>query len=136
VALLDTTVLIDLSRRPGTPAHNRARRRVDELAAAGERLVTSRINEAEFRVGPERMPNRADEILRVEGVLAWLVILEFDASAARWYARTKAALLDRGLPVGDCDTMVAAVALANGHAIVTRNPGHFTIVPGLAVSSY
>jgi tRNA(fMet)-specific endonuclease VapC len=136
VALLDTTVLIDLSRRPGTPSHSRARRRVDELTARGETLFTSRINEAEFLVGPERVRNRAEEILRVEGVLAWLQILEFDAAAARFYARTKAALLDAGQPVGDCDTMVAAVALANGQMLLTRNPNHFVGVPGLAVSWY
>jgi predicted nucleic acid-binding protein len=136
VALLDTTVLIDLSRRPGTPAHDRARRRANELTAQGETLFTSRINEAEFLVGPERVRNRGDELLRVEGVLAWLQILEFDASAARFFARTKAALLNAGQPVGDCDTMVAAVALANGQMILTRNPGHFVGIPGLAVSWY
>ena len=136
MALLDTTVLIDLSRRPGSPAHSRARRHLDELAARGEDLCTSRVNEAEFRVGSERAEARSDEGTRVEGVLAWLVILEFDASAAQWYARTKAGLLDRGQRVGDCDTMIAAVALAHGELLVTRNPAHFTGIPGLAVSAY
>jgi len=53
VALLDTTVLIDLGRRPQLPAHQHARAAVQDLLAAGEMLFTSRINEAEFRIGPE-----------------------------------------------------------------------------------
>ena len=58
MALLDTTVLIDLGRRSHVPAHQRARAAVQRLLASGEMLFTSRINEAEFRVGPEMSGQR------------------------------------------------------------------------------
>lgn len=136
MALLDTTVLIDLGRRPESPLHQRVRRPLASALAAGETLFTSRINEAEFRVGPERSTDRAKELATVERVLAGLVVLEFDAEACRRYARVKALLLAAGRPTGDCDTLIAAIALANGERLITRNPRHFTDIPGLVIESY
>jgi predicted nucleic acid-binding protein len=109
---------------------------VAQLVADGHSLVTSRINEAEFRVGPELSREPAQELVRVERVLGGVVILEFDAQAALRYARIKAHLLRRGRPAGDCDMLIAAVAIANGQLLLTRNPKHFVDVPGLELSSY
>jgi tRNA(fMet)-specific endonuclease VapC len=125
VALLDTTVLIDLRRNPRNPEHQRARAIVRQLLAVGESLYTSRINEAEFRVGVEAARDRQDELERVEGVLAGVVILEFDAASAKQFAVAKAALRKVGRPTGDCDTMIAAVAMVNRQILITRNPGDF-----------
>jgi len=136
VALLDTTVLIDLGRRSQEPAHQRARTVVQRLLGAGEMLFTSRINEAEFRIGPEMSSERPRELERVERVLAGIVILEFNAEAALRYAVIKAAMFKRGRPVGDCDALIASVALAHGQLLVTRNPRHFTQIAGLIVQSY
>jgi len=136
VALLDTTVLIDLGRQSQNAAHHRARTAVQRLLSAGEMLFTSRINEAEFRVGPKMSRDRQTEIARVERVLAGLVILEFGAGAALRYAVIKAAMLQRGRPTGDCDTLIAAVALANGQSLLTRNARHFAHIVGLTVESY
>jgi predicted nucleic acid-binding protein len=41
-----------------------------------------------------------------------------------------------GRPAGDMDTLIAAIALAHGQRLVTRNPKHFADVPGLIVESY
>jgi predicted nucleic acid-binding protein len=136
VALLDTTVLIDLARRRETAGHQLARAAVQKLLAAGQMLFTSRINEAEFRVGPEMSGERSRELARVERVLAGLLILEFDASAALRFAVIKAAMLRRGRPAGDCDALIASIALANGQSLLTRNPQHFRAIAGLAVDSY
>lgn len=136
MALLDTTALIDLNRRPGSPLRLRADAATAALRAAGETLCTSRINEAEFRVGPYRLADPTLETARVESLLASLVILEFDAAAAVRYAQAQAHLLDIGRPAGEADVFIAAVALANGQRLVTRNPAHFTDIPGLAVHAY
>jgi predicted nucleic acid-binding protein len=136
VALLDTTVLIDLGRRPQAQAHQHARAAVRDLLAAGEMLFTSRINEAEFRIGPEMSADRRRELERVERVLAGIVILEFNAEAAMRYAVIKATMLKRGRPVGDCDALIASIALAHGQMLLTRNPRHFGQITGLIVQSY
>ena len=136
VVLLDTTVLVDLGRRPASESHRRAAWYVAELLNDGESLVTSRINDAELRVGPELADDRERELVRVERILAGLTILEFDAAAARQFAAIKAILLRRGKVAGDCDMLIAAVAVANGQVLVTRNPKHFVDIPGLVVNSY
>ena len=136
MALLDTTVLVDLGRRPDSEFHRRARAQVARLVAEGHTLFTSRINEAEFRVGPELSRDPQKELVRVERVLAGVVILEFDAEASLRYARIKEHLMKRGRPAGDCDMLIAAVAIANGEPLLTRNPRHFYDVPGLDVTSY
>jgi predicted nucleic acid-binding protein len=69
MALLDTTVLIDLSRRPASPEHQRARGATQRLLFGGEMLFTSRINAAEFRIGPEMSRDRERELDRIERVL-------------------------------------------------------------------
>jgi predicted nucleic acid-binding protein len=136
VALLDTTVLIDLGRGPHARANRNARATVHRLLASGEMLFTSRINEAEFRVGPEMSDNRERELESVESVLAAIVILEFNDKAALRYAVLKAAALRRGRPVGDCDVLIASVALANGQPLLTRNPKHFSGFDSLIVHTY
>jgi predicted nucleic acid-binding protein len=136
VALLDTTVLIDLGRGASVPAHQHARAAVRRLLDSGEMLFTSRINEAEFRIGPEMSIDHRRELERVERVLAGIVVLEFNAEAALRYAVIKAAMFKRGRPVGDCDAMIAAVALAHGQLLLTRNPRHFRPIAGLIVQSY
>jgi len=136
VALLDTTVLIDLGRRSQIPTHQRARAAVQRLLAGGEMLFTSRINEAEFRIGPEMSVERQKELERVERILAGIVILEFNAEAAQRYAVIKAALFKRGRPVGDCDALIASVALTYGQMLLTRNPQHFRDIAGMIVQSY
>lgn len=135
-ALPDTTALIDLGRPVRDMSHQRVRAAVHQLLAAGETLFTSRICEAEFRVGPEMSRDRTSELQRVDRVLAGLVVLEFDAQAAVLYAVIKAALLRRGRPIGDCDTLIAAIALSNGQSLLTRNPRHFDPVTGLVVKAY
>jgi tRNA(fMet)-specific endonuclease VapC len=136
VALLDTTVLIDLGRGPRAAAHRRVRTAVRELLSSGEMLFTSRINEAEFRVGPEMSAHRSQELERIERVLSGIVILEFTAEAAQRYAAIKAVSFRSGLPMGDCDAMIASVALTHGQMLITRNSRHFEGLPGLVVRSY
>jgi tRNA(fMet)-specific endonuclease VapC len=136
VALLDTTVLVDLGRRPQAPMHGRATAAIRRLLAGGQKLFTSRINEAEFRVGPEMSEDRERELERVERILANVVVLEFDARAAAIYAAIKASMLKRGQPAGDCDTLIAAIALANGQSLLTRNPAHFANIATLIVDRY
>ncbi|MGB7159393.1 MAG: type II toxin-antitoxin system VapC family toxin [Tepidisphaeraceae bacterium] len=136
MALLDTTVLIDLNLRPRSPLRRRADAVTAALVSRGEELCTSRINEAEFRVGAFRALDPARETARIDMLLSKLVILEFDATAARRYAEAQAHLLNIGKPSGEADVFIAAVALANGQRLVTRNPAHFANIPGLVIEAY
>jgi len=72
----------------------------------------------------------------VEQILARFIILEFDAAATLRYAVIKSTTLKAGRTIGDCDAMIASVALVHGQLLVTRNPRHFIRIPGLFVRSY
>lgn len=87
-------------------------------------------------MGVERANDRAAELKKVETVLKGVPILEFDEAAAHLFGKLTAHLLRIGRPAGDMDVLIAAVTMAGGHSLVTRNPTHFADVPGLVVHSY
>jgi len=59
-------------------------------------------------------------------------VLPYDESAARHYAQLRRARETAGRSVGVEDTMIAAICLAGGHAIATRNTREFDVA-GLEV---
>ena len=136
MTLLDTSVLVDVSKGDRSPQGRRAQSELLTRLRTGATLFTSRVNEAEFRVGGYRSKDPARETAKIDAVLAATVILEFDAVAARTFARIKAAVLSIGKFPEDMDVLIAAVALANGEPLLTRNPRHFSDIPGLMVESY
>ena len=136
MACLDTSILVDLSRKGDTELRRRAREKVKSLVAAGDPLMTTLFNAAELWVGVERASEREKEESAVAAVLEPLVILDFDERAARIFARVLANLLDEGRHVGDMDALIGSVALASGQSIVTRNSKHFDDIPGLRVETY
>lgn len=136
MACLDTTVLLDLQGRSGKAKMRRAADLVRRLASSGEELATTRFNVAELWVGVERSEARQREQTKVAQLLDGLEILEFDEVAARIFGAATAHLQALGRPAGDMDVLIASVAIANDHALVTRNPKHFADIPGLFVESY
>ena len=133
---LDTTLLIDLMREQRRNRPGPASSKVQQLLARGERLVTTRINLAELRVGVARAADPTAERLAVEQVVAPLVVLEIAAAAADQFGVLEAHLLALGRPVGDFDVMIASVCLVNGCRLVSRNPKHFADMAGLRIESY
>ena len=134
--VLDTTVLVDLMRPASADAHRRAIAYADAARATGMALCTTRLNVAELFVGVELADDRLNELQRVENVLEKIIILEFDQRAAQRFGYITARLQKRGRPAGDMDVLIAAVAIANGQSLVTRNTRHFAEMPGLRVETY
>jgi tRNA(fMet)-specific endonuclease VapC len=135
MASLDTNVLIDLGN-PRRAGHVRASYLLGDLLRRGEAICTTRLNVAELRAGIEQAADRVSEEARVRRALTSVTILELDEPAAEHFGRLRAHLYRLGRPVGDMDTLIAAVCLASGQTLVTRNPRHFADVPGLRVESY
>ncbi len=63
-------------------------------------------------------------------------VLPFDEEAAEEYGRLGAHLEAQGTPIGEADTQIAAIALANDLTVVTGNVRHFERVPGLNVENW
>ncbi len=136
MAVLDTTVLIDLSRRQGSSPRRSAWQAIRARLDAGETLATTRFNDAELYVGLELSRDPAAESDKVSFMLGHLSILEFDDHAARAFAKLQATLQRSGRLPADMDLLIASVSRANGHSLLTRNARHFAVVPGLVVHAY
>lgn len=72
----------------------------------------------------------------VDAVLDTIPVLPFGLPEARRHADLWAELTKRGTMIGPHDLLVAATALAHGHAIATLNRREFARVPGLAVREW
>jgi tRNA(fMet)-specific endonuclease VapC len=71
------------------------------------------------------------ERLKVEKLLGTLEILHFDRRAAEASGRILGELGKQGTRIGDFDTQIAGHAIALRAHLVTKNPKHFSRVPGL-----
>lgn len=65
-----------------------------------------------------------------------LRILEITAAVAQTYAVTLRHLRSAGLLIGTNDLWIGCTARAANLPLVTRNPEHFSRIPGLQVISY
>lgn len=130
--VLDTNVLIRAERlaRPGADALDFAR-----WAGCGDALISA-VTASELLVGVHRADSEVRRIRRaafVEAVLAALPVLDFTLEAARVHAGIIAAPRGQGQTIGANDALIAATALAGGHAVLTTDVDDFRRVPGLEV---
>ena len=126
--LLDTDTISFALRGEGRVADELRRRSPSEVC-------TSSIVVGELELGVSRRGSR--KLRReLEGVYAGLQVLAYDMEAARRHGRLAASLLDRGVPIGVEDTMVAAHALARKLTLVTHKTRHFDRVAGLRVEDW
>ena len=102
-----------------------------------EHQFTSAITVGEMVYGAHRSA-RTDELLSQLQTRVWpnVTILPFDRVAAETYGRIRTELEGAGVPIGEPDTRIAAIALARNLTVVTGNVRHFDRVPGLAVENW
>lgn len=126
--LLDTDTISFALRGQGGVADVLRRRSPSEVC-------TSAVVAGELELGVAR---RGARKLRreLDALYSGLEVLPYDLDAARRYGRVAAVLLDRGVPIGVEDTMVAAHALSRGLTLVTHNRKHFQRVKGLRVEDW
>jgi tRNA(fMet)-specific endonuclease VapC len=73
---------------------------------------------------------------RLDRFLSSLDIVPFNSAASEAYGRIRLELQQVGLPIGDMDMLIAAVALANQVTLVTHNTKHFARVKGLRLEDW
>lgn len=131
--LLDTDILSSLLKRVPSP------RLIAKLAMVpAQQQHTSSITLGEMVYGAARAEARSAVLLaRIEQrLLPNLTILSFDEPAARRYGGLRADLERRGMPLGEADLRIAAIALVHGLTLVTGNVRHFERVPELTVENW
>jgi len=126
--LLDTNVVSEAMRpAPHAGVMENLRRYEGELAIAAP--VWN-----ELRYGWLRLPSgqRRDAIGRfVHDVAGSLPVLPYDAPSARIHAELRALREQAGQPLPFVDGQIAAIAVANGATLVTRNTRDFAGLAGL-----
>ena len=136
VAILDTTLVIDLMREAKRRKAGRAVVKLHELVQRGEPLRVSLFTVAELYVGIAKGTQPKRERKAVETALAPFDIVPFERNTAEIFGGVVGQLELQGTPISDMDALIAATTLELSELLVTRNPSHFTRVPGLRVESY
>ena len=120
--LLDTDTCIDALRH-----HPDVRMHMESVTP--DDVTVSALNEAELRYGALNSQHPEQRTKDVEAFLDPIVVLPFNAEAAKEHARLRMAL--RKTPIGERDLVIASVAVAHRLTVVTHNQREFSRVPGL-----
>jgi tRNA(fMet)-specific endonuclease VapC len=123
--ILDTSTVVQLGRLP------------DAQDLPAEPLITA-VTLAELAVGPlvaRDDDERARRQAHLQQAEADFVALPFDAEAARAFASVAASLRGAGRKgsARTFDALIAAIAISNGLAVHTCNPGDFAGIDRLEV---
>jgi predicted nucleic acid-binding protein len=132
--LLDTNVLSEFMR-----AQPSARVVAWLDAQPAHDLYTSAVSRAEIELGLALMPPGKRQAGLSQAAQAMFEddfagrCLPFDEASASHHARTVASRTRLGRPISVEDAQIAAIALARGMALATRNTADFADIEGLSV---
>jgi tRNA(fMet)-specific endonuclease VapC len=129
--LLDTSICVEVLRVRGLP---QVVSRFHALRPGD--AATCSVVRFEFMRGVRASRARATNAAAVEALLATLPSLPMDDRAADEASDIAAHLAALGTPIGPYDLLIAAIARANGTALVTANAAEFARVPGLRVEDW
>lgn len=96
----------------------------------------SAITRAELRFGVALRPEATRLAMLVESFLQFVVTLPWDAQVADRYGSLRAMLQQRGQPIGDHDTMIAAHTLTMNATLITHNLTHFERIRELSCADW
>lgn len=128
--VLDTSFIVDILR-----GRERALQMLTRLEEGGELVCTTSINVLELYRGvflSKRMEENSKALI---ALLDNLLVLDLNEDAYEIFGAISALLRSTGGPVGDLDETIAAIALAYGASIVSRDL-HFQRIPGLKIVEY
>lgn len=104
--------------------------------APTEPLAVTAISVGELTHGAHKSARPEENLARLEVLLATLVVLPFDETAARQFGLLKANLEQSGHPIADLDLQIGSTALAHKIPLVTHNTQHFSRLPGLVLEDW
>jgi tRNA(fMet)-specific endonuclease VapC len=101
-----------------------------------DELLVSTITLAELWFGARKSSRPEKTRESVDTFLAPLGVLDFDAAAADAYSGIRLHLEQAGIPIGERDLLIAAIAISRGLTVVTHNRREFSRVPDLDVEDW
>ena len=127
--LLDSNILIYFFKNSGA-----VRARVAQRKDIDIHLCTPVL--WELLTGAYKSDYPSSQLSKLEVVKNRFQLLSFDQNSAERAAEARAYLEKKGTPIGNIDTLIAGIALANNLTLVTRNTREFERVPGLRVENW
>ncbi len=105
--------------------------------AETENCFVSEITIAELKFGAENSENQEKNRKTVdEFVSKFTIIPIFNSLDIYIYAREKARLRKKGLPLDDFDLLIGATAISNNLILVTRNISDFERLKGIDIENW
>lgn len=99
-------------------------------------MCISTVTVMELLYGVEVSAQSQRNLANVEGFIARLDVLDYDAAAAAHTAQIRAELTQAGKQIGPYDQMIAGHARSRGLVVVTNNTKEFKRVPGLRIEDW
>jgi tRNA(fMet)-specific endonuclease VapC len=99
-------------------------------------VAIATITLAELLFGAEKSRHVEQNKQTIENFIRPLVLLSFDANAAKQYGYIRYKLEQSGRIIGSMDMLIAAIALANDVKLVTNNLKEFNRVNGLKTENW
>jgi tRNA(fMet)-specific endonuclease VapC len=96
-------------------------------------IVVCSVVKAELYYGAVKSQHPQKTLDKLNFFLEQFNSLPFDDRAARCFGEIRAALAQRGTPVGPYDLQIAAIGLAHNVTVVTHNTREFSRVPNLKI---
>ncbi|HEX9615767.1 MAG TPA: type II toxin-antitoxin system VapC family toxin [Anaerolineales bacterium] len=110
----------------------RARLDLAGRVAPDEELGITAISVGELVHGANKSRRAAENLARLDVLLATLTVLPYDELPARRFGHLKAQLEQAGEIISDLDLQIGCIALERDAALVTHNQKHFSRLAGLA----
>jgi tRNA(fMet)-specific endonuclease VapC len=101
-----------------------------------EQIVVNSVVRAELMFGVHNSQRVQHNLIQLHRFLEPFPSASFDDQAADRYGSTRAVLKYLGHPVGHAGLLIASIAMAHDHVLVTRNWREFFQIPGLRVESW
>lgn len=125
--LLDSTVLIDL-----LDGRDAAEQKLEELVETDTPVSISTLSVYEVGLGLQK-----SEREEFDEILASVVVLPLGLGESYRALSIQRTLYDRGEPIGDVDSLIAATAAESADSrVLTRNVNEFIRVKGINVETY
>ena len=128
---LDTSFIIDVLR-----GDQKAKKTTDALIANNETTSIATPTLMELQTSLTLNSRGVREYNLIDKIIASSVILPLDSKSATRAGEIEARLILSGEMIPPIDIMIAAIALQNKEAVLTRNVKHLARIPGLEVRTY
>jgi len=110
----------------------RAQLDLNERVTPDEELGITAISVGELVHGATKSQRAADNLVRLDVLLAALTILPYDEPSARRCGQLKTQLEQAGEVISDLDLQIASIALDHDATLITHNQKHFVRLTNLA----